>query len=850
MTINSNISNLTNNINSNINPTKILCILDGFGLNVNSHNNCASQAKMPNLRRLMSQYHWSGLNADGDNVGQESGLVGNSEVGHMNIGGMKLVPQLSFQITKNAENNFDFNPVIAPDQLFDPKLFLKKSWQNKTPEDLKTIHLIGLFSTGCIHSDLRHWASSIATAGQSGATRIVLHIICDGRDSDKKSFLATWQYFTQQYQDQLKPLEDKIFLGSVGGRFFAMDRDQNMDRVGVALAPWLAHAVVAQSSKNPELGSFADFVQAQYGDSTLAKTQELMTKNTDSLKTILSYSHDESMAKSLADYKGISFGAIDAFISEYSQLNYQSGIFDENILPACLQFILPSDTIWLVNFRTDRMKQLAQMLCCVNQKFQLNLMILSMNDYCVDFEGYLNQDLEEVRHKSNVRYYPVFKNKPVVNTLAETIAGFEQTQLHIAETEKYAHVTYFFNGGQDKKSVGEDWMVIPSNKVQSHAQIPEMKAKEITDYILSSLKYSDNSNNTQSDFDYYLDKLCNDIDQSLLEPQKIVIGKLASNLSKKINLDFQPNIVFVSGSRGYGWSHNTKHHKEISILEYSNILLHTVFNQNANIFQSKKDTRKYLVVAPLDSKFEKFSLCRYFVDCKDIKLVSVWNATKKYIIDNIKDEELDDYFDQQKQPLWGEATSPIPILDGLSSGLSGVQRSYDKSNSQVVNSQAKPYNYIIVNYANPDMVGHTGDIGAGIQSMEFLDEQIGRLAQEVELGGHSMVIIADHGNIEFVGGFKKNGKNLTDTEHNPNSVPCIIVDSRLRKNANDKANLNFIFENLKSKQITFEDSVINKAFEFQSSADYSNNWLTQEEVQSLENLRMPLWYAGVILMGL
>ena len=650
MTINSNISNLTNNINSNSNPTKILCILDGFGLNVNSHNNCASQAKMPNLRRLMSQYHWSGLNADGDNVGQESGLVGNSEVGHMNIGGMKLVPQLSFQITKNAENNFDFNPIIAPDQLFDPKLFLAKSWQNKTPEDLKTIHLIGLFSTGCIHSDLRHWASSVTTAGQSGATRIVLHIICDGRDSDKKSFLATWQYFTQQYQDQLKPLEDKIFLGSVGGRFFAMDRDQNMDRVGVALAPWLAHAVVAQSSKNPELGTFADFVQVQYGDSTLAKTQELMTKNTDSLKTILSYSHDESMAKSLADYKGISFGAIEDFISEYSQLNYQSGIFDENILPACLQFILPSDTIWLVNFRTDRMKQLAQMLCCVNQKFQLNLTILSMNDYCVDFEGYLNQDLEEVRHKSNVGYYPVFKNKPVVNTLAETIAGFEQTQLHIAETEKYAHVTYFFNGGQDKKSAGEDWMVIPSNKVQSHAQIPEMKAKEITDYI----------------------------------------------------------------------------------------------------------------------------------------------------IDN---------------------------------GLGN-------------------YNYIIVNYANPDMVGHTGDIGAGIQSMEFLDQQIGRLAKEVELGGHSMVIIADHGNIEFVGGFEKNGKSLTDTEHNPNSVPCIIVDSRLRKNNSERPDFNFIFENLKSKQITFEEGVINKAFEFQSSADYSNDWLTQEEVVSLENLRMPLWYAGVILMGL
>ena len=147
--------------------TKILCILDGFGLGADSVNNAITRAKMPNLRRVMSQYFWTTLGADGEDVGQEAGLVGNSEVGHMNIGGLQLVPQLSYQITNSAEKGFELE---TKDRLFDPYKYLTTKFENNLN---KTIHLVGLFSTGTIHSDMRHWVGAIECAGKTGASKIV-----------------------------------------------------------------------------------------------------------------------------------------------------------------------------------------------------------------------------------------------------------------------------------------------------------------------------------------------------------------------------------------------------------------------------------------------------------------------------------------------------------------------------------------------------------------------------------------------------------------------------------------------------------------------------------------------------
>jgi len=292
------------------------------------------------------------------------------------------------------------------------------------------------------------------------------------------------------------------------------------------------------------------------------------------------------------------------------------------------------------------MKELCQILTSINEKFSLSLDILGLNDYGIGKEEYL-RNFQELEFKNNQNYYyPIFKNLPVENPLASFISKQEKTQLHIAETEKYNHVTYFFNGGQNKKWNGETWHVIDSNKVQSHAEKPQMKAKEITDYILEN-----------------------------------GLGK---------------------------------------------------------------------------------------------------------------------------------------------------------------------YDYIIVNYANPDMLGHTGNIPASIESMEALDTQMGRLIKAVEEGNHKMLITADHGNIEMVGKYTYKKHILTDTEHNPNPVPCILVDPEFNTENLQISIKNIVEEysleaNIQSilQVLSNENNRIN--------LDNPETWL---EKSNIPKAQWPLWYAGLILLGM
>lgn len=607
--------------------SKILCILDGFGISPGSPNNVLSLSKLPNFKSILEKYYWYTLNADGDNVGQESGLVGNSEVGHMNLGGLKLIPQLSYQITKSGQSSFDLNKEIAPDELFDPKVFLAEKFKSGN----KTVHLIGLFSTGTIHSDLRHWAGSIEAAGKSGASKIVLHILSDGRDSDRQSLVETWNYFVKTFEDRIKPFEDKIFLGSLGGRFYAMDRDKNWARVIEGL-----------------LSMFGDQLKSTLFNDSFKALLEKYNLNLEELVAKIKHSEFNT------EINTSNLEKVLEMLSFYSKLSYDKGEFDEHILPQQLFYsehqtpnishgISKNDSIWLINFRTDRMKQLSQMLSDINQELELNLNILGMNDYCIDKEIYLDQNLVSTRSKTTVGYFPVFKNQPVKDPMAKYLSEIGKTQLHIAETEKYNHVTYFFNGGQNQKWEGEDWVVIDSNKVASHAEKPEMKAKEVTDYILEN-----------------------------------GLGK---------------------------------------------------------------------------------------------------------------------------------------------------------------------YDYIIVNYANPDMVGHTGDIEAGIISMEFLDQQLGRLIEKVELEGHEMIITADHGNIEFVGAFENHGKKLTDTEHNPNRVPLIFVSKKynpdnLLTNIDTFEKTHEVMQLLNLKNILLEDNRLNLS---------ENEWLATNQIPKAE---LPLWFAGFCLVNL
>lgn len=718
--------------------SKILCVLDGFGLLPKSPNNAAALAKMPNLKYLLKNYFWTTLNADGEQVGQEDGLVGNSEVGHMNIGGLKLVPQLSYQITKSSDKAYNLNKEIAPDQFFDPKKFLSKKFEGEN----KTIHLIGLFSTGTIHSDLRHWAGSIEAAGKAGAEKIVMHLISDGRDSDRQSLVATWDYFIKEYESKIKPFENKIFLGSLGGRFYSMDRDNNWDRVARGILPMFNYRAFKY------LENDADFVELQKDNTSkrgIAHTEATLPDNLDVgdfkllKKFILSkynvdldsvieldkhkYEKDnvdfEPTEENFQKYHNFhvdyaqhflylnadkqereKYGPLKAdirwILQYYTEKCYRKEMYDEFILP-CNWYYLPlnaearpfdqiskNDTVWLLNFRTDRMKEFAQVLTDINEEFELNLTVLANNSYGIKKEEFLNENLEvsevhlpghfgEETYKAPA-YFPIFRNKPVENTLAQYISKNGKTQLHIAETEKYNHVTYFMNGGQNKKWEREDWQVIDSNKVASHAEKPEMKAKEVTDYIL------DNG-----------------------------LGK---------------------------------------------------------------------------------------------------------------------------------------------------------------------YDYILVNYANPDMVGHTGDIKASITTMEFLDQQLGRLIQACEKDGHEMVITADHGNIEKVGEYDLGGKSLIDTEHNANSVPLIILSSKFKVHSAEIGDVSFrvnreiltesdkispggrndsgLFNNV---QKLIENKIVNLDLEqFKNVLSQKNHvdldtdsWLLEEQIPQPV---LPLWYVGLILIGL
>jgi 2,3-bisphosphoglycerate-independent phosphoglycerate mutase len=557
--------------------TKILCILDGFGLISKTENNASAQANMPVMRKLLQKYPWMTLDADGVKVGQEQGLVGNSEVGHMNIGGLQLVNQLSYQITRGSFNKFDFDEQ-NPDQLFDPKELLMSRRQDYGDS---SIHLVTLFSTGTIHSDIRHLIGAIEVADHAGYKDIVLHLFSDGRDSDRESFVTTWNMFVDKFANRLDKISAKILLGSVGGRYFGMDRDKNIERTELALNSFF---ISGDEASYIEIGDVREHLQL----------------------------------KALESYK--------------------QGIYDETLAP---ENFGPSfrdhDTVWLLNFRSDRMKQLTGALVDKNKENEMDLYIMAMNSYGIDSEIY---DATDYAHG----YIPLFKTKILHNTLSEYISNKGQNQLHIAETEKYAHVTYFFDGGRKTPLEGEDWIVIDSNKVASHAEKPEMKAKEITDYIIEN-----------------------------------GLGK---------------------------------------------------------------------------------------------------------------------------------------------------------------------YDYIIVNYANPDMVGHTGDMEASIISMEVLDYQLGRLLHEIETHNYKMVITADHGNVECVGEYvNKDGKKSIDTEHNANPVPFIIVDP----------NIDFdLLVNKLESSLEKDGIYTTEIYNNTKNIDIKSNvvidgWVTDSQIPKAI---LPLWYSGEVLICL
>ena len=371
----------------------MLCILDGFGwVPDQTYGNAIVAAKKPNLDRLFAQYPHTTIGASGMDVGLPDGQMGNSEVGHTNIGAGRIVYQQLTLITKSIrDGSMRKNDVLVRSM--------------KAAIDAgKAIHFMGLTGNGGVHSHIDHLFGLLDMAKDLGAKEIYVHCIMDGRDTDPHS----GKEFLGEIQKKLSQLGvGKI--ATVVGRYYAMDRDNRWDRVEKA---------------------YAAFV----------------------------YGEGEKFADPIA--------AIQA--------SYDKDVTDEFVLP-CITCeggrVQAGDTIVFTNFRPDRAREITRAFADdAFTGFERKLGRIPVQYVCM-------AQYDATMPNVEVAYPPV----PLTNVLGEYVAAHGKTQLRIAETEKYAHVTFFFNGGREAPFEGEDRCVIPSPKVATYDLQPEMSAYLVAD---------------------------------------------------------------------------------------------------------------------------------------------------------------------------------------------------------------------------------------------------------------------------------------------------------------------------------------------------------------------------------
>ena len=378
----------------------LLCIMDGFGWVPNeTFGNAVVAAKTPHLDALMAKYPMTTIDASGMAVGLPDGQMGNSEVGHTNMGAGRIVYQQLTLITKSIHDGEMLkNPVLVKNM-------------KAAIEAGKAIHLMGLVGTGGVHSHADHWFGVLEMAKHLGAKEVYLHCITDGRDTDPHSgrgFLA-----------DLQAKLDELGVGkiaSVSGRYYAMDRDNNWDR---------------------EEKAYAAFV---YGE-----------------------------------------GEHAANAAEAIEASYAADKTDEFVLP-CVTCeggrVQDGDTVIFMNFRPDRARQMTRIFC---------------DDAFTGFER--RGGRKQVHYVCMAEYDATMPNCEVAyppvelkNVLGQYLSENGKTQLRIAETEKYAHVTFFFNGGVEAPYEGEDRCVIPSPKVATYDLKPEMSAPEVADECVKRIE--------------------------------------------------------------------------------------------------------------------------------------------------------------------------------------------------------------------------------------------------------------------------------------------------------------------------------------------------------------------------
>ncbi len=378
----------------------MLMILDGFGVTDKKEGNAILAAFKPNYDRLWEKFPHTLLSASGLDVGLPPGQMGNSEVGHLNIGAGRIIYQELTRITKDIEEGTFFKNEalnLAMDEA------LKKN---------SSLHLLGLLSDGGVHSHIKHLEALLKMAKDKGLKKVYLHAFLDGRDVPPKS--------GKSFIIDIENYMEGLGLGkiaTVSGRYYAMDRDKRWERVNLAY-----NAMV--------LG------EGELNESPAKAVEE-------------SYSIDKT----------------DEFVLPV--------VVTENGKPVCT--IKNDDSIIFFNFRPDRAREITRAL---NDKVfdafpreALNLTYVCMTQY--------DKTLENV--------YVAYTQEAYTNTLGEYLAKCGKKQLRIAETEKYAHVTFFFNGGVEAPNENEDRALIPSPKVATYDLKPEMSCFEVCDEVLKRI---------------------------------------------------------------------------------------------------------------------------------------------------------------------------------------------------------------------------------------------------------------------------------------------------------------------------------------------------------------------------
>ncbi|APC97289.1 2,3-bisphosphoglycerate-independent phosphoglycerate mutase [Francisella frigiditurris] len=380
--------------------TTLLLILDGWGYSESDYFNAIKNANTPNWDSIWKAYPKTLLNASSLGVGLPKGQMGNSEVGHVNIGSGRIVYQELTKIDKAIEDgSFEKNEALC-----------------KAMDDVvkngSNLHLMGLLSPGGVHSHEEHIFAAIKMAKDKGVKRVFLHAFLDGRDMPPKSAKESIEK-----ADKLLQKLDLGYIATVSGRYYAMDRDNRWSRVEIAY-----DAIVNSNSEF------------------------------------------------------ICDSAIEAL--EQSYLRDQT---DEFVIPTCIMKndelvnITDGDSVIFMNFRADRAREISHAF--VDPEFS-----------GFDREKHLNINFTTLtQYDAKLNCSVAFPPEQPQNTLGEILAKNHKTQLRIAETEKYPHVTFFFNGGKENEFEGEDRILIPSPKVATYDLQPEMSAPEVTDKLINAI---------------------------------------------------------------------------------------------------------------------------------------------------------------------------------------------------------------------------------------------------------------------------------------------------------------------------------------------------------------------------